>query len=48
MDSRRYPVHVRVVAAVALTAFATVSIVTTVISLGTYCLTSGTGPIPIP
>ena len=42
---RRQSVRVRLVAVVVLTAFATVSLVTTVRSLGTYCLTSGNGPI---
>jgi len=36
---------VRVGAAVVLAAFVAVSLGTTVVSLGTYCLTSGTGPI---
>ena len=43
---RRYPLRVRVPAVIALATFVTVSMVTTVISLGAYCLTSGTGPVP--
>ena len=42
---RRHSPLVRLVAAVVLGAFATVSFATTAHSLGTYCLTSGNGPI---
>jgi hypothetical protein len=43
--ARVYSPRVRMVAAVVLAAFVTVSLATTVFSLGAYCLTSGTGPI---
>lgn len=43
--ARVYPRGVRLGAAVVLAAFVTVSLATTVFSLGAYCLTSGTGPI---
>jgi hypothetical protein len=43
--ARTYSRRLRLVAALVLATFATVSIATTVYSLGAYCLTSGTGPI---
>ena len=42
---RRQSVRVRLVAAVVLTVFATVSLATTIHSLGAYCLTSGNGRV---
>ena len=44
---RRHPLRVRIAAVVALVSFVTVSMVTTVLSVGVYCLTSGTGPVPL-
>lgn len=43
--TRVYSPGVRFAAAVVLAAFVAVSLATTVVSLGAYCLTSGTGPI---
>ena len=40
---RRHPLRVRIAAVVALVSFVTVSMVT----VGVYCLTSGTGPVPL-
>jgi len=44
---RCHPLRVRIAAVVALVSFVTVSMVTTVLSLGAYCLTSGAGPVPL-
>ncbi len=45
VTARVYSRGLRVGAAIVLGTFVTVSLATTVISLGAYCLTSGTGPI---
>ncbi len=43
--ARVYSPGVRIGAVVVLAAFVTVSLATTAVSLGAYCLTSGTGPV---
>ncbi|NNL65914.1 MAG: hypothetical protein HKP30_06715 [Myxococcales bacterium] len=45
---RRLPLPLRVMAAAVLVAFATVGTVTTVATLGRYCLTSQAASIPPP
>ena len=45
VTTRVYSRGLRVGATIVLGTFVTVSLATTVISLGAYCLTSGTGPI---
>ncbi|HIE91890.1 MAG TPA: hypothetical protein EYQ83_03075 [Acidobacteria bacterium] len=45
VTARVYSRGLRIGAAIVLGTFVTVSLTTTIISLGAYCLTSGTGPI---
>ena len=44
-SARTYPRSLRIVTALVLGTFLTVTFATTVSSLGAYCLTSGNGPI---